>query len=61
LREYRSQTRAETGREKGKDKEKERPSQPIVGRGGRYRENRGPRFTRYTPLNVDREELWMRP
>jgi len=54
LRGYKSQAKAEESGEKGKDKKKEHLNQPAVSRGDRHRENRGPRFTTYTPLSVDR-------
>jgi len=53
LREFRNQARAEVSGEK-KDK-KERPGRS--GRGDPKRDNRGPRFLRYTPLNVNRGKI----
>jgi len=54
LRKFRNQAWAEVGDDKGKEKEKERLNRPTIDRGDRHRDNRGPRFTRYTPLSVDR-------
>ena len=51
LREFRNQAQTEASGEK-KD-EKERQGRSRSGRGDPKRDNRGPRFSRYTPLNVD--------
>jgi len=57
LREYRSQARAVAGGDKGKDKEKERLNRLVAGRGDRHKDNRGPHFTRYIPLRVNRGRI----
>jgi len=54
LREFRNQASVEVGCDKGRDKEKDCLNRPGVGRGDRHKDNREPRFTRYTPLTADR-------
>jgi len=55
LHEFRNQAQAEAGGEKKDDKEWEGKS--GSGRGDRRRDNCGPRFSRYTPLNADRGKI----
>jgi len=54
LREFRNNARAEANGEKKEDREQQGRSR--AGRDQR-RDNRGPRFSRYTPLNVDRSKI----
>jgi len=57
LREFRNQAWAEAGGDKGREKENERQNWPSAGRGDRHGDNRGSRFTRYTPLSADRGKI----
>jgi len=49
--EYQNQVRVDT------EGEKEKNSRPSLDRKDKYRESRGPRFTRYTSLNANREKI----
>jgi len=54
LREFRNNARAEASGEKKEDRERQGRSR--TGR-DQKRDNRGPRFSRYTPLNADRSKI----
>jgi len=54
LREFRNNVRAEASGEKKEDRERQGRSR--TGR-DQKRDNRGPRFSRYTPLNADRSKI----
>ena len=45
--------RAEASGDEGKEKENERHNRPTAGQRDKHRDNRGYRFTRYTPLSAD--------
>jgi len=55
LREFRNQARAEASREK--KEYKDRQGKSGFGREDSRKDNRGPRFSWYTPLNADREKI----
>lgn len=55
LREFRNLARAEASGEKKDDRKRQGRSRS--GRGDPKRDNRGPRFSRYTPFNVDRGKI----
>jgi len=55
LHEFRNQARAEPSGEKKDDKERQGKSRS--GRGDPRRDNRDPRFLRYTPLNANRRKI----
>ena len=54
LREFRNNARAEASEEKKEDRE--HPGRSRTGR-DQKRDNRGPRFSRYTPLNAERSKI----
>jgi len=55
LKEFRNQARAEASGEKSKE-EKDRQG-PSSHRGDRRRDNRGSRFSKYTPLTIEKGRI----
>jgi len=55
LRDYRNSVQAYNGGDN--EKEKDQGGRHAPGRSNRYKENRGPQFHTYTPLNADRVKI----